>query len=103
VATDGRGHVFLAGEFTETLALSGATLLSRGSVDVYVASFNESGALDWITQAGGKSVDSSYSIAWDPAGGLIIGGACAGPTDFGDQHVEKTNGVDLYVAKLRVK
>jgi len=103
VATDGRGHGFLTGEFTETLTLSGATLPSRGSVDIYVASFDESGALDWITQAGGKSVDSAYSIAWDPAGALIIGGACAAPTDFGDQHVQKTNGVDLYVAKLRVK
>ena len=48
-------------------------------------------------------MDSAYSIAWDPAGALIIGGACAAPTDFGDQHVQKTNGVDLYVAKLRVK
>jgi len=103
VATDGRGHGFLTGEFTETLTLSGATLPSRGSVDIYVAGFDESGALDWITQAGGKSVDSAYSIAWDPAGALIIGGACAAPTDFGDQHVQKTNGVDLYVAKLRVK
>ncbi len=55
------------------------------------------------TQTAGKSVDGAYSFAWDPADAVIIGGACAGPIDFGDQHVEKTNGVDLYVAKLGAK
>lgn len=101
VATDGGGNSFLAGEFTETFKLGGASLASRGATDIYVAAFDPTGALRWITQAGGDKNDNAYSMVHDGRGGLILGGSFGGTAHFGAQDAVSRGGNDLYVAKLK--
>jgi hypothetical protein len=103
VATDGKGNSFLTGEFTEPFKLGGEELHSRGSTDVFVAKFDESGALRWITQGGGDKGDSAYTMACDPQGNLYLAGAFAGTAMFGETGITSAGGNDLYVAKLKAK
>ena len=103
VATDGKGNSFLTGEFNDDFTLGGETLHSRGSADVFVAKFDEQGALRWITQAGGDKSDNAYAMACDPQGNLYLGGSFAGTAKFGETSMTSAGGNDLYVAKLRAK
>lgn len=103
VATDGKGNSFLTGEFTEPFTLGGEALHSRGSTDVFVAKFDEKGALRWITQGGGDKSDSAYCMICDPQGNLFLGGAFGGTAKFGDISITSAGGNDLYVAKLKAK
>ncbi|MCE9607056.1 MAG: hypothetical protein K8U03_19395 [Planctomycetia bacterium] len=103
VATDGRGNSYLTGEFTADFRLAGATLQSRGGVDVYVAKFDAAGTLRWITQAGGATGDNAYTLARDTKHGIVIGGSFSGTAKFGDAEITSGGASDLYVAKLKVE
>lgn len=103
VATDGQGNAFLTGEFTADFRLGGATLQSRGGVDVYVAKFDSSGTLRWITQAGGTTGDNAYTLARDAKHRIVIGGSFSGTAKFGDTEITSGSATDLYVAKLKAE
>ena len=100
VATDGKGNAFLTGEFTADFKLAGATLTSRGATDVYIAKFDNQGALTWLTQAGGDKGDNAYTMAHLADGSLVLAGSFGGTVTFGDKSVSSSGGNDLYVAKL---
>jgi hypothetical protein len=100
VATDGKGGAFLTGEFNKEFKLAGATLTSRGSADIYVAKFDEKGALRWLTQAGGDKSDNAYTMARDAKGGLVIAGSFGGTAAYGEKSMSSSGGNDLYAAKL---
>lgn len=103
VATDGQGNSYLTGEFTAEFRFGGATLQSRGEVDVYVAKFDEAGTLRWITQAGGPTGDNAYTLAQDARHGIVIGGSFSGTAEFGDAEITSGGATDLYVAKLKAE
>lgn len=101
VATDGLGNSYLTGEFTADFRIGGATMHSRGGVDVYVAKFDEAGTLRWITQAGGTTGDNAYTLAQDVKHGIVIGGSFSGSAKFGDTELTSGGATDLYGAKLK--
>lgn len=103
VATDGKGSSFLTGEFTDTFKLGGEELHSRGSTDVYVAKFDEKGALRWITQGGGDKGDNAYTMVCDAHGNLFLGGSFGGTAKFSDASITSVGSNDLYGAKLKAK
>ncbi len=103
VATDGNGNSFLTGEFTDVLKLGGEELHSRGSTDIYIAKFDEKGALRWITQAGGEKGDNAYTMVCDGKGNLFLAGSFAGTANFGDITITSAGSNDLYAAKLKAK
>jgi hypothetical protein len=101
VATDGVGHVFVTGEFSATAKMAGKTLTSQGATDIFTASFDEKGGLEWIQTAGGAKSDSAYILAWRP-GYLILGGACTAPLSFGVKSLDTSAAADAYAAKLKL-
>lgn len=103
IATDGAGNSLLTGEFTGTFKLGGEELHSRGATDVYVAKFDEKGALRWITQGGGEKGDNAYTMVCDKQGNLILGGSFGATAKFGDASITSVGGNDLYGAKLKAK
>lgn len=103
VATDGKGNSFLTGEFTGTFHLGGAELQSRGATDVYVAKFDATGALRWITQGGGERGDNAYTMARDATGHLVFGGSFGGTAKFGTAEVTAVGSNDFYGAKMKAE
>jgi hypothetical protein len=102
VATDGKGTSFLTGEFSDTFQLAGSSLTTRGSTDIYVATFDSNGALQWLTQAGGTAGDNAYPMVHDGRGNLILGGAFSGTVRFGEHELKSSGGGDLYATKLKL-
>lgn len=101
IATDGSGHSYLTGEFSETFKLAGATLQSRGGTDIYVAKFDEKGTLLWLAHAGGEKGDNAYTMVCDERGNLFLGGSFSGTAKFDDVSVTSSAASDLYGAKLK--
>ena len=100
VANDGAGNAFLTGEFSAAFSLGGNSLRSRGATDVYVAKFDEKGALVWLTQSGGIGSDSAYVDVMDRRGGLLIAGAYSGTQQLEHLSLTSKGSGDAYVARL---
>ena len=103
-AVDAAGNVYLAGYFTNTVALGSTTLTSLGRYDVFVAKFNPvSNQFVWAQRAGGISDDRVDALTVSGTS-IYIAGYFAGPTaGFGTTIL--TNGsnpgyLDVFVAKL---
>ena len=103
IATDGQGNSFLTGEFTDVFKLGGAELHSRGATDVFVAKFDDKGALRWITRGGGDKGDNAYTMVCDKQGNLFFGGSFGGTAEFGGASITSGGSNDLYGAKLKAK
>ncbi|NBV21542.1 MAG: hypothetical protein EBS05_06410 [Proteobacteria bacterium] len=103
VATDGAGNSFLTGEFTETAEIAGTSITSVGSTDIYVAKFDRTGNLRWLTQAGGDKGDNAYTIVADAQGNLYFSGSFSGTAKFGAHTITSAGGNDVYLAKLKAK
>ena len=94
IALDGDGNIYVAGETLSTGLLTtnfiqfGATNFQkfRGGNnafgDAFVAKYNNSGALQFLTYLGGKTDDGAFSIAYDLAGGAIWVAGFTDSTNF---------------------
>lgn len=101
VVTDAKGAIYLAGVFRgKTGTLGGKTLVSQGAGDLFVAKLGATGAVAWVTTAGGAGNDLAYDLALDTSGNLYVVGYFEGTADFGGKSVTTKGGRDLYVAKL---
>jgi hypothetical protein len=101
VATDGTGSCFLTGEFSEGFKLAGQAVENRGGTDIYVAKFDEKGALQWVMTAGGEKGENAYTMVCDRDGNLVLAGSFVGTAKFGEKEITSAGSGDLYVAKLR--
>ncbi len=87
VAVTSEGNAIITGYLWETLTLGSGenevTLTSDGSYDIFLASYDTSGTLNWAKRAGGTTSDRPWGIALRPEGGVIITGVFAGACTFG--------------------
>ncbi len=102
VATDESGKGYVCGDFSADTRLAGKALATRGSGDVYLAAFDEAGALLWSLTAGGKNNDSAYPLVFRGRDEIYIGGSLSLPSTFGRHELGGASASDLYVAKWRL-
>lgn len=101
VATDGAGRVFVTGEFSATATFAGRTMHSQGATDIVTAALDAVGGLEWRVANGGPKGDNAYTLAWHPAGRLLLGGSCSGGAAFGPRVMDGTGGSEAYGASLQ--
>src|SRR5258708_1594688 len=65
VATDVYGNCYVTGYFTDTVSFGSDTLISTGSVDVFLVKYDSSGAVQWAQRAGGLHAQYSYGVDTD--------------------------------------
>jgi Beta-propeller repeat len=98
-AVDATGNVYVTGTFSGT-ANFGGTSLTAISIDMYVAKYNGSGALQWVKQASGSgSFNRGYGIAVDASGNVYVTGYITNTTDFGGITLTIIGNNDLFIAK----
>ncbi|MGH8459885.1 MAG: hypothetical protein ACRESV_11070, partial [Nevskiales bacterium] len=83
------------------------TLTSAGSRDVFVATYDSVGLLQWAkgAGAGGTNLDQGTSVAVDGSGSLYAVGYFNGSATFGPGEANQTTltslgGIDIFVAKF---
>ncbi len=74
---DGSANIYMTGYTTSisSVATSGAyQTIFAGGLDVYLARFNSSGAIQWATYYGGSDTDQALAITLDASGNVYITG-----------------------------
>lgn len=102
VATDGKGGAYVCGDFNAETELAGERLATRGSGDIFLASFDEEGTLRWVQLAGGEKNDSAYPLVFRAPDELVFAGAFSAPAVFGGHELKESGASDLYVAKWKL-
>lgn len=100
VATGPSGEVVVAGIFSGATGFGGDQLTSAGSSDVYLASFDPSGAHRWSRRLGGTSSDSVSGLATDGSGAIVVAGSFGGVVDFGGGPLVSAGSADIYIASF---
>jgi hypothetical protein len=83
ITTDANGNIFLTGAFSGSLNLGGSSLVSAGGLDIFVASFDSSGAHRWSARFGGTGDDSGVAVAVDATGNVALTGRFINAVTFG--------------------
>src|ERR1051326_2162027 len=65
ITTDHSGNVYVAGKYEQNANFSNTILPCQGNHDIFVARYSPSGALNWITTAGGSLGDYAEGIDCD--------------------------------------
>ncbi|MFD2721717.1 hypothetical protein ACFST9_23580 [Hymenobacter monticola] len=103
-AVDAAGDVYLAGRFTNTVALGGTTLTSVGGSDVFVTKFNAaSNQFVWAQRAGGMGQDFVSAMAVSGTSVYVAGSYDGAVSGFGATTLTNAGSIgtnDIFVAKL---
>jgi hypothetical protein len=100
VSVDGSGDVVTSGYFQGSINCGGATLVSAGGTDVYVAKLSAAGAHLWSKRYGDAGNQITRGSAVDPAGNVLITGNYTGTLDFGGGPLPSAGLNDVFVVKL---
>ena len=105
VAVDGSGAPYVFGDFSGSLLLGGARLVSAGEQDVFVTKLNPaSGAYLWATRAGGSGNDQApagTAIVADGSGSAYITGRFVSrDAAFGSVRLQAVGDTDVFIARL---
>lgn len=101
IATNVIGHVFVGGSFTGSVNFGGATLISAGGEDIFLARYDPDGGHVWSQSFGSTGLDQCWSVAVDHnIAGVVITGAYTGSVNFGGGALIGAGNTDAFVAKF---
>lgn len=98
MAVDGSGNVTISGYLSGSVDFGGGVLTSAGSIDIFVAKFDPSGAHMWSDRFGDSDYQLVIDIACDASGNNIITGHFEGTVNFGGGTLTSAGGTDAFVA-----
>lgn len=99
VAVDAAGAVVVTGSFMETADFGGGMHKSAGLQDVFIAKYSANGSHVWSRTLGGTEPDEGLTVATDPLGNVLVGGAYSLMPDFGGGPLPAARGKDMFVIK----
>lgn len=110
LALDAEGSLLVAGAFTKTASVLGASLAATGGdsagSDAFVFKINKAfDQLAWARGGGSEDGDNAYAVASDGSGNVFIAGdivaaMAQGTASFGGSTLTVTSSGDPFVAKL---
>ena len=99
---DNQGNMVMTGWFDRTFSLGKTPVTPLGSRDLFVASFNSTGNLNWLKTMGGMGADYVTGIVKDQTGNLIISGSFSSNLNVDDKKVEnKLDESSLFLCSLK--
>ena len=75
-------NLYVVGQFSSTADFGGSKLTSAGGLDIFVAKYSSSGALQWVAQAGGTGDDAARGVDLDTDGNVYVTGSFNGSATF---------------------
>jgi len=102
VASDTVGNVYVTGKFNETATYGPTSVVSQGSIDIFITSLDSSGNWRWANSAGGTGSDIGWGIAALGVDEVFSCGQFANTAYFGDISVSTEPNIysrpDIYIA-----
>ncbi|MGR6088644.1 MAG: T9SS type A sorting domain-containing protein [Arcticibacter sp.] len=99
ISHDALGNVYVTGWFSGSIQFGNQTLVSFGLQDIFLASYDNSGNLNWVQQAGSVANDVGAGIATAPNGDTYITGWFKDTCDFSGSTVVSNGNYDMFIAK----
>ncbi len=101
ICADDAGNSYVTGFYYGTATFESETITSLGVQDIFIAKYDNNGALVWVKSAGGSGSDIGNGIAVDGSGNVVVTGEFAGNASFGSQTLASMNGsVDIFTVRL---
>ena len=105
IAVSNSGDVLFTGMFSENpITIDSQPLGNAGNDDIFIASFNQPGNLNWARRYGGGGYELAYSIDVDGSDNIYVTGQFSSTINFGSGQINPiSEGFvlgDIYVAKL---
>ena len=101
VATDGAGHVYLAGYVDSTVASDGALPVTNSAAGPFVAKINGAGTVVWMFVGTATEYSPVNGIAVDASGNACVIGSFHGTLRLGANTLSKPPGDwDVFITKL---
>jgi hypothetical protein len=92
LAVDAVGNTYVAGGFSQTIALNGGTTLtSQGGQDGFVAKYDPAGNLLWSRQLKGTGNEYFQKLVADPSGGVTLVGLAGDGTQLSTSTFNTSN------------
>lgn len=98
VAVDLSGNVYVTGLIYGPASLGGPVLPHKGGWDVFIASYDPTGAHRWSVAFGGSAHDMGKAVAVDPTGKVFVTGSVEGTVDLGGGPKTGPGKLDTFVA-----
>jgi len=98
LAVDGSGNTIVAGSFNGTASFGGASLVSLGGTDIFLAKYNSSGGHTWSSRYGGTVSDAAQCVAVDPSGNIAMTGTFQGTTNLGGANLTGAS-IEVFLAR----
>ena len=101
VATDDDGTIYVVGDYRGGVDFGEGALPARGENEIFVASFEPTGALRWAKGFGGTGADRADDLAVDGDGHVIVVGSFSNTVNFGgDDLISNELSEDVFVVSL---
>ncbi len=102
LAVDGQGNAVVGGIVRDTMSFGGDALTSEGGGDVFVASFDASGAHRWSRAFGGEADDRAVTVNVDGPGNVYLTGLFQATTNYPDAVLteDRPGWSDLFILGL---
>jgi len=100
VAADEAGNSYVTGEYQFTVTMGETAMTAKGLRDIYLAKFDDNGALRWLRSEGGTKGNLGYCVVRDGAGNLFVSGAFDGETTYGTTKLTSQGSNDIMLLKL---
>jgi hypothetical protein len=99
VAVSPNGNIAVSGGFQGLTSLSGTTINSEGTRDMFVLKCNSAGGFLWAKTAGGQGYDYSYGVFVDANDQTYVVGCFEATAKFGTVSKIAAGTQDIFVAK----
>lgn len=99
VSVDTNGNTIITGVFRGEVTFDTQRFDSRGAGDIFLASIDRSGSLNWARRFGGSGDDNAFDLTTDSAGNIYISGWFSGAVDFGGTTLQSVGILDQVLAK----
>jgi plastocyanin len=100
ISVDNLGNVFVTGLFSTTALFGPITLISVGSIDIFVAKLDSNGNWIWAIGVGSPGTnESGTEISVDVLGNAYVTGKFNGNISFGSTNLSAA-ATDIFIAKI---
>lgn len=96
---DSSGNVFVGGEFRGTAMFDNITITNAGIADIFLAKYNSSGVIEYVSTEGADGGDYCYGVAASTSK-VYITGLFNGTVQFGSTTLVSAGSNDIYIAEL---
>jgi len=96
---DNFNKIYITGEFNAYALFNGTPLITTGSNNIFVASYDDAGNLQWVKGAGGPGIDRARGIGCDGKH-VYITGQFDSTATFGPYSVSGVDHNEIFIAKI---